>query len=113
MGVSDQTLRMALWIIYQLAVLSFAALSSSQNASFSVKDGNPVVLQILLCEQKSMIIGVRKGICICNKMLKERKSCTDNYCLDEQRISESRKRKCLDHPKLPTPHVTARLHLLC
>jgi hypothetical protein len=53
-------LRMALWIVYRLAVLSFAALSSSQNALLSVKDGDPLVLQILLREQKSMIIGVKK-----------------------------------------------------
>jgi hypothetical protein len=60
MEISDQTLRMALWIVYRLAVLSFAALSSSQNALLSVKDGDPLVLQILLREQKSMIIGVKK-----------------------------------------------------
>jgi hypothetical protein len=38
LGVSDQTLQVALWIVYQLAVLGFAALSSSQNASLSVRD---------------------------------------------------------------------------
>jgi len=64
MGLSDQTLRMALCIVYQLAILGFAALSSSQNASFSVRDGDPLVLQILLREQKSMINGYKERVSV-------------------------------------------------
>jgi hypothetical protein len=54
LGVSGQILHVALWIVWQLAVLGFAALSSSQNASFSVRDdGDTLIVDEVMHRKKA------------------------------------------------------------